>query len=67
MKPTLTDINSNEPLCYQLAVSVNICRGRCNTNSDPYPQVCVLDKVKNVNAKAFSLMSRVNKTRFNSA
>ena len=46
MKPTLTDINSNEPFCYQLVVSVNICRGSCNTNSNPYPQVCEdMDKV----------------------
>ena len=30
----------------------------------PYVQLCVPNKVKNMNVKVFNLISRVNKTRF---
>ena len=35
-----------------------------NTIDAPYSRICVLDKVKNINAKVFNLMSRVNETGF---
>ena len=45
-------------------VSVNKRGGSCNTIGDLYARVCVPNKVKNMNAKIFNLMSRVNKIRF---
>ena len=45
-------------------VSFNNCGGRYNTIDDPYAQIFVPDKVKNMNEKIFNLMSRVNETRF---
>ena len=62
-KPTL-DTNSDETLFYPFTVIVNTCRGSCNTIDDPYARVCVPNKVKNVNIKVFSLMSRLNETKF---
>lgn len=41
-------------------VSVSKCGGSCNT----YTETCVSSKVRNMNAKVFDLMLRVNETRF---
>ena len=61
---TLVDTNSNETIFYPFAVSVNKCAGSCNSINDPRVQVSVSNKVKNMNAKIFNLMSGVNETRF---
>ena len=58
------NINSNETLFCPFNVIVNKCCGGCNIIDDPYAQVCVPNKVKNINAKIFNLMSRVNETKF---
>ena len=61
---TFVDINSNEPVYYLLAVSVDT-RGRsCNTFDDSYDQIRIPNKVKNMNVKVINLMSKVNVTRF---
>ena len=44
-------------------VSFKKCGGRYTTD-DPYAQIFIPDKVKNMNEKVFNLMSRVNETRF---
>ena len=60
----LVDMNSNETLFYPFTVSVTFkCGESCNTIDDPYAQVCVPNKVKNMNLKVFNLMLRVNETR----
>ena len=38
--------------------------GSCNTTDDPYAQICVRNKFKNMNIKLFHLISEVNVTRF---
>ena len=38
--------------------------GACNTNDEPYAQIFVPNKVKNVNLKVFNLMSKLSETRF---
>ena len=43
---------------------VLMCGGICNTIDDLYPQICVPNKVKNMNVKVFDLMSRLEETRF---
>ena len=59
-RPTLEDINPNETLFYPFTVRANKCSGNCNTINDPYTQVCVPNKVKNLNVKVFNLMTGVN-------
>ena len=63
ISPTL-DVNSNEPPLCPFMVSFKKCGGRYNTTDDPYAQIFIPDKVKNMNEKVFNLMSRVNETRF---
>ena len=36
----------------------------CNNINDPYTKICVLDVVKDLNAKVFNLMLRTNETRY---
>ena len=64
-RPALFNENSNQPLYYSLNVSDLWKFGwSCNTIDDPYVQVCVPNKVKNMNAKGHNLLSGVNETRF---
>ena len=49
------------PLCFFLLVLKQV--NACNNINDPYAKICVPDVVKNVNVKAFNLMSRTNETR----
>lgn len=63
-RPTLVDIDSNETLFYIFIVSVNKCGGNCSTIDDPYVLVCIPNKVKDMNVKAFNSMMGVNETKF---
>ena len=63
-RPTIINMNTDKNLFYPFTVSVNRCRGSCNTVDNPYARVCVPNKVKNINVKVFNLMSGVNETRF---
>ena len=45
-------------------VSVSKCCGSFNTIDDRYAQVCITNKMKNMNVKVFKLISGVNETRF---
>ena len=63
-KPTLVNINSNQPLYCLDTVSVNKCGGSFNTIDDPRAWVCVPNKVRNMNVKVFYFMSGVNETRY---
>ena len=37
--------------------------GSCNNLNNPYAKLCVSDVVKNLNVRAFNLMSRINETK----
>ena len=63
-RPTLANINCNNTFLHRFLVSVNKCGGSRNTYYDPYAQVFVPNKVKNMNVKMFNLMSEVNEARF---
>ena len=52
------NINSYETLFYLFIVVI-----RAEGVDDPYVQVCVLNKVKNITLKVFNLTLEVNKTR----
>ena len=54
------NIYSNEPLFYPYSVKISKCTGSCNNINDPYAKLYVTDVVKNMNVKAFNLISRTN-------
>ena len=62
-RPAKMNINSNESLFYPYIILVNKCSGSCNNINDPYAKLCLPGVVKNINIKAFNLMSRTNETR----
>ena len=53
-------INSNEPLSYPYIIKISKCIGSCNNTHNPYAKLCVPDVAKDINVKAFNLMSRTN-------
>ena len=63
VRPEIVNINSNEPVLYRFSFKASKCSGSCNNINVPYAKLCFPDVVKNVNIKAFNLMSRTNETR----
>ena len=61
-RPTLVNIKCSEPPYYPFSVSVNKCCGSCNTIDDPYANVCVPSKVKNM-SKVNHLITGINKKK----
>ena len=59
----IVDLNSDEPVFYHYRIKVNKCGGNCSNINDPYGKLSIPDIIKNVNAKVFSLMSKINETR----
>ena len=51
-------------LFYPFTVNLSTCSGSCNTIDDPYAWLCVPNEFKNINAKVFNSVSRVNEIRF---
>ena len=62
-RPKIIDINANEPVFYPYSIKVNKCSGICSNINNPYAKLCGQDIIKNINIKAFHLMSRINETR----
>ena len=44
----------------QYCITINKCKGSCNTINDPYAKLCVLDTIKNINVNLLNLMSRTS-------
>ena len=63
IRSEIINVNTNELVFYPYSVTINKCKGSCNTLNDQYPKLCVPDTNKNINVKVFSLMSRTNETR----
>ena len=59
----IIDVNNNKPVFYLYSIKVNKCSGSCSNINDSYAKLCVPDIIKNINVKAFNLMSRINGTR----
>ena len=64
IRSEIININTNEPMLDPYSVTINKCKGSCNTINDPYAKLCVPDTIKNINVKVFNLMSRTNETRY---
>ena len=61
--PNVINLNSDELSFYPYSVKISKCRGSCYYINDPYAEMCISDAVKNINLKAFNLMSRTNGIR----
>ena len=59
----IININNNESEIYPFNIKVNKCSESCNNINDPYAKLCVADTIKNINVKAFNLMSFTNQTK----
>ena len=55
--------NTNEPIFDPYSITINKCKGSCNTVNDPFAEICVPDTIKKINVKVFNLMSISNETR----
>ena len=63
IRPKIINVNTNEHIFYPHSITINKCKGSCNTINDPYAKLCVPDTIKNINDKVVDLMSRTNETR----
>ena len=61
-KPQVVNVNGDEPF-FPFSIETSKCSGSSNNINYPYAKICVPDVVKNLNVKAFNLMSRTNETR----
>ena len=59
VRPTIVNINSNEPLFYPCSITVDKCSGSCKDINNPFAKLCVPDVVKNMNIKVFNLCMRL--------
>ena len=64
VRPQIVNINIKEPVFFPFSIKISKCSGTCDNINDPYAKLCVRDVVKNVNVRAFNLMSRTNETRY---
>ena len=51
IRPEIINVNTNEPVFYPFSIKVNKRGGSCNGINDPLAKLCVLDIIKNINAK----------------
>ena len=63
VRPQILNVHSDEPLFYPFRIKTSKCSGSCNNINNLYAKMCLPDVVKNLNVKAFNLMSRTNETR----
>ena len=47
IRPEIINVNTNEPMFYPYSITINTCKGSCNTINDPYTKLCVPDTIKN--------------------
>ena len=63
-RPQVVNANSTNPIFYPFSIKTSKCSDNCNNINNPYVQICVPNAIKDLNVKAFNLMSRTNETRF---
>ena len=49
IRSEIINVNTNEPMFYPDSITINKCKGGCNSINDPYAKSCVVDTFKNVN------------------
>ena len=63
IRSEIINVNTNEPVFYPYSITMNKCKGSCDTINDSYAKLCVPDTIKHINTKVFNLMSRTNEAR----
>ena len=48
---------------YPCSITINKCKGNCNTINDPQAKLCVPDTIKIISVKVFNKMSITNEAR----
>ena len=51
VRSEIINVNTNELMFYPYSITINKCKGSCNTINDPYAKLCVPDTFKNINVK----------------
>ena len=62
-RPETINVSTNNPIFYPFTIKTSKCSGNCNNINDPQAKICVPHVVKDLNVKAFNLMSRINETK----
>ena len=62
-RPQIINVKSDEPVFYPFSIKTSKCSGSCNNINNPYVKLCVPDVIKNLNVKAFNLISKTNEIR----
>ena len=63
-RPQILYVDSVEHVFFPFNIKISKCSGSCNNINNPYANLCVPDVVKNLNVRAFNLMSRTNETKY---
>ena len=63
VRPQIVNVNGDDPVFFPYSVKTRKCNGSCNNINNPLAKLYVPDVVKNLNVKAFNLVSGVNETR----
>ena len=63
VRPEIASINRNKPVFFPFSIKTSKCSGTCNNINNPYAKLCVSDVVRNLNVRAFNLMSRTKEKR----
>ena len=46
IRPKIINVNINEPVFCPYSITINKCKGSCDTINDPYAKTCVPDTTK---------------------
>ena len=57
-RPEIINVNSDEPAFYLFSIKTSKCSSSGNNINDHYAKMCVPDVLKNLNTKAFNLISK---------
>ena len=60
VRPNLIDLNPVELKYYPFMISLNKCTGSCNVLS---PKICVPKETKDINVKAFNMITNKNEAK----
>ena len=62
IRPQIVNVDGGDPVFFPFSIKTSKCSGSCNNINNPYAKLCVPNAVKNLNVRAFNLMSRTNET-----
>ena len=46
IRSEIKNVSTNEPMFYPYSITINKCKGSCNTINNPYAKLCVPDTIK---------------------